>query len=76
MTLMTVLVVIWAASYRIIWHNEMPRAQFAGERCYITGETDTQVLLHCPDVPPPRNRVISSTDERLLRSQKVLTIHR
>ena len=48
--------------YRIVWKNEMPRLDLAGERCYEIGATADELLLHCPDRQPPRNRIVKRND--------------
>jgi hypothetical protein len=48
-------------------HNEFERADFAGERAYIIGEKESEVLLFCPASPGPKNRVVAANDERLKR---------
>jgi hypothetical protein len=44
--------------YRIVWKNEMPRLDVAGERCFAIGKADDRLLIHCPDRVPPRNRIV------------------
>jgi hypothetical protein len=51
--------------YRIVWKNEAPRYDVAGERCFAIGESGEQLLLHCPDRLPPRNRVVRRDDPDL-----------
>src|SRR5262249_17082744 len=63
-----------AAPYRIVFHNEMPRVEFGGQRCYVIGEADARTLLFCPDVAPPRNRVVASNDARIHRSDRTESI--
>jgi tRNA A-37 threonylcarbamoyl transferase component Bud32 len=53
------------APYRIVWQNEAPRYDVAGERCFAIGESSEQLLLHCPDRVPPRNRVVRRDDSAL-----------
>lgn len=60
-TLMTVV------PYRILFHNDFERVVADGARCYIIGRDAGNLLLHCPDVAPPRNRVMSATDPHLRR---------
>jgi len=48
--------------YRIVWKNEMPRFDVAGERCFAIGAAGDELLLHCPDRTPPRNRVVKRSD--------------
>lgn len=58
---------LWVTPYRVLWHHDFERARFAGARCYVLGENGGQVLLHCPDIAAPRNRVVSANDDRLVR---------
>ncbi len=48
--------------YRIVWQNESPRYDVAGERCFAIGETADELLVYCPDRQPPRNRVVRRND--------------
>jgi hypothetical protein len=43
--------------YRLLYHNEMPRTEYEGARCYEVGARENQLLLYCPDLPPPRVRL-------------------
>jgi hypothetical protein len=67
LTALAVALLLLNAPYRIIWHNEFPRIDLAGARCYLTGETSRELLLFCPEVPPPHNRVVPAPDPRLRR---------
>jgi hypothetical protein len=42
-------------------------AQWRGARCYVLGGRRDDVLLFCPRLEPPRNRVVSSRAEDLKR---------
>jgi predicted Ser/Thr protein kinase len=48
--------------YRILWHNQAPRISYNGMRCYVTGRASQEWLIFCPDVSPPRNRVVREND--------------
>jgi hypothetical protein len=48
--------------YRILWHNQAPKISYNGMRCYVIGRSSPEVLIFCPDVNPPRNRVVRETD--------------
>jgi predicted Ser/Thr protein kinase len=54
--------------HRIMFFNDFERIDYGGERCYLLGESPTEVLLHCPEWSPPRNRRISRGDRNLRRS--------
>jgi serine/threonine protein kinase len=53
--------------YRILIKSSMPRLDVAGERCFELGEASGDLLIHCPDRNPPRNRVIRSNDASVRR---------
>ncbi|HUK36110.1 MAG TPA: serine/threonine-protein kinase [Vicinamibacterales bacterium] len=52
-------ILLCQAPYRILWKNESPRLDVAGERCYQIGESGESLLIHCPDRQPPRNRIVT-----------------
>jgi hypothetical protein len=51
-----------AVPYRLLSYSAFPRVNFNGQRCYQTGTSGKQVLLFCPDTPPPRNRIVLAED--------------
>lgn len=51
--------------YQILWHNISERVDLDRTRCYKIGERPGEMLLHCPDEAPPRNRIVSAKDPRL-----------
>jgi hypothetical protein len=53
--------------FRIMFHNEFEAAGMAGSRCYVIRELATDMLLFCPDGPPPRNRIVSRADPSVRR---------
>jgi serine/threonine protein kinase len=53
--------------YRVFYYNEFEAIDFAGARCYVTGQTDAQMLVFCPGAGPPRNRIVPNTDPRVHR---------
>jgi hypothetical protein len=55
------------APYRLIHDTTGERATVSGQRCYVIGESAARVLLFCPDLPPPRNRIVAQNDAALLR---------
>jgi serine/threonine protein kinase len=60
------LVLLRELPYRTVYQNdEFQRVDLGDTRCYQIGARPREVLLHCPDVAPPRNQVIASTDPRL-----------
>ena len=48
--------------YRIMFRSNFERIEYAGERCYVLGESPDESLIHCPDRNPPRNRRIPRND--------------
>jgi len=48
--------------YRIFLHSNFETAQWRGQQCYDLGEADAGILISCPGMQPPRNRVISRSD--------------
>jgi hypothetical protein len=67
LAVLLVAVGLWALPYRILWHNQFEKASFEGERAYIIGRNGDELLLHRPDAPPPRNRIVSAKDPALVR---------
>jgi hypothetical protein len=63
-----VAVILNTLPHRLIRDNVHERVQFGGNRCYVTGSNPDQFLLFCPDLPPPRNRVVARNDSGLMRS--------
>jgi hypothetical protein len=61
-------VVMGVLPYRIMFRSDFERISYAGERCYLLGETPDEALIHCPDRSPPRNRRISRGDPAAQRS--------
>jgi hypothetical protein len=54
--------------YRLLYgHNSFEAAQWKGTRCYILGERADDVLLFCPSLDPPRNRIVSRRSPELER---------
>src|SRR5262245_4250098 len=53
--------------YRSFNHRDFERADFAGLRCYIIGDSGDEFLILCPGTTPPRNRVVKHGDPQLKR---------
>lgn len=51
--------------YRLLYHAEFESATWRGTSCYILGERADDYLLFCPELPPPRNRSVATSDPRL-----------
>jgi hypothetical protein len=58
-------VLMWQFPYRLMYQSAFERVDVDGLRCYALGRNSSNVLLHCPDSEPPRNRVVSIADTRL-----------
>lgn len=56
-----------AAPYRIMLHNEEERVMLGSQPCYLVGQRDGDGLLFCPTQPPPWSRVVRLTDPQLKR---------
>jgi hypothetical protein len=59
---MALCIVMLVVPYRIIWHNEAQRVTYASETCYLVAQQTDKLLLYCPGVPTPRNRVVGRSD--------------
>jgi uncharacterized membrane protein YhdT len=53
---------MWEMPYRIVYHNTATRVDLASERCYQLAVRAPSLLLHCPDMAPPRNRIVLESD--------------
>ena len=68
MCLVIAVLVFWyEAPYRTFHHSKFERITFGGDRCYITGTGGADLLIYCPDVAPPRNRIVPRSDPRIRR---------
>jgi hypothetical protein len=76
MVVMLLVLTLLAAEfpYRFVWKNNFERISVESARCYAIGEATNQVLAFCPDVRPPRNRIIGRDDQALRRSGVVESI--
>ncbi len=57
--------------WRLVFHAEFQEATLDGRPCFVTGENETDVLVHCPSAAPPRNTVLSRGDRRLQFSRRI-----
>jgi hypothetical protein len=74
--MLTFTIVMLVLPYRIINQAQFERVDVISERCYILGEHADDWLVYCPDHPPPRNRIIKSSDpaaKRLGGYQNIFT---
>jgi hypothetical protein len=53
-----------AAAWRILYRNGFRQATFDGQTCYVLARHLDELLVHCPQAPVPRNRVVDQTDTR------------
>ena len=55
--------------YRLLYFNRVFEAvSWNGAYCYLIGEREDDSLLFCPEMQPPRNRIVRKDDETLMRS--------
>ena len=54
--------------YRLIYDSAFERVDYAGERCYLLGESHDESLVHCPQLSAPRNRTVPRGDPNVRRS--------
>ena len=62
--------------YRIVYKNDAPLLAVGAERCYQIGESADELLIHCPERVPPRNRVVKRADATVRQtgvSQNIFT---
>jgi hypothetical protein len=57
--------------YRTFFHNEFERIDYAGDRCYIIGDSAPELLIFCPDSAPPRNRAVRQDDPGVRRLRMI-----
>jgi hypothetical protein len=48
-----------ALAWRILYKDQFRQVIVADQRCYAIGQTQEDVLIHCPQSAPPRNRLVS-----------------
>jgi hypothetical protein len=53
---------MWEMPYRIVYHNERTRVDLQDARCYELARRASSLLVHCPDIDPPRNRIVPQSD--------------
>jgi hypothetical protein len=47
--------------YRTFLHSDFRIARWQGQRCYALGERGDEMLITCPALPSPRNRIVNRT---------------
>jgi hypothetical protein len=65
LAMMCVSIVLCEWPYRLVYKSSLPRVDVAGARCFLLGESADRLLVHCPDAPSPRNRIVTRTDPAL-----------
>ena len=60
--------------YRVIYQNKFDVVRWQGQDCYAIGERQDDVLVFCPALPPPRNRVVRKGSEGLEYAGRVENI--
>ena len=60
-----------ALAWRILYRNEFRQATFEGQTCYVLARHLDELLVNCPQSPPPRNRVVDQADTRLVFTGRV-----
>jgi len=63
-----VAVIVNDAPYRLVYDTARERVILDGQRCYAIAEAPPRVLLFCPDMNPPRNRIAGASDPALRRT--------
>jgi hypothetical protein len=53
--------------YRLLYQAEFEAVEWRGEQCFELGERDTDYLLFCPGLDPPRNRAVRKDANDLVR---------
>ena len=53
--------------FRTLYHNRFAAATWSGFDCYVLGERRDDLLLFCPELKPPRNRIVPRQTD-LIRS--------
>jgi hypothetical protein len=53
--------------YRLLVQPKFTAARWSGNDCYIIGERPNDLLLFCPTLAPPRNRIVQRNSQSLER---------
>jgi hypothetical protein len=53
--------------FRAFSQNELETAEWKGRPCYVLGERETDVLVFCPDLDPPRSSTVPKDADDLRR---------
>ena len=60
-------VVMLETPYRVFYFSDFERADFYSMLCYVIGENRVELLVHCPAMDPPRNRIVERNDPAVMR---------
>jgi len=63
--------VLLVLPWRLIFHAEFQEATLDGRPCFVTGESASELLVHCPTAAPPRNTVLPRGDKRVQLSRRI-----
>jgi hypothetical protein len=55
----------WEGPYRLVYQSRFDRVDLGSTRCYRMGDDGVSLFLHCPDVAPPRNRIVPRNHAQL-----------
>ena len=58
-------IVMLELPYRVFYFNDFEQADFDGRRCFVIGDNRLELLLYCPTIEPPRNRIVARGDPSL-----------
>jgi serine/threonine protein kinase len=62
---MGLVLVFLVGPWRLMFHSKFRQATWNGQSCFVLSERDAEVLLHCPQTAPPRNRIVRASDPAL-----------
>ena len=65
--IVALLVVMADLPYRLFSYSEFERVDYGTDRCYDIGTSADEILIYCPELKPPRNRIIKRSDPALHR---------
>ena len=63
--------VLLVAPWRLVFHSEFEEATLDGRACFVIGESDAELLVHCPSLASHRNTVVPRGDRRLQLTRRI-----
>jgi serine/threonine-protein kinase len=60
--------------FRLLYHSSAERVSFRSERCYLVGQRADDVVLFCPNRPPPWTQIVKAGDPALTRDGELESI--